>query len=157
LRAQLPRFVGDDRGRRDRGHPARQRLGLECRPLRRRPGSARRAVLQSADPGCVAEPGRSGPIHPRRVPVAGTVLDVRKQRIFLEGCPLWIGRAEPPYQATGEAPEGEPMTETEWIVAEEREIRRLAGTLSPRRQRLLAAATCRVLGEWINFPAAHAA
>ena len=49
------------------------------------------------------------------------------------------------------------MTEEEWFAISESEIRHLVGASSPRRQRLLAVATCRVLGEWINYPAAHAA
>jgi hypothetical protein len=49
------------------------------------------------------------------------------------------------------------MTEAEWLALDEREIRRLVGSLTPRRQRLLAVAACRVLDKWIDYPAAHAA
>ena len=49
------------------------------------------------------------------------------------------------------------MTEAEWFAASEGSIRQAVWALSPRRQRLLAVAACRVLGEWINYDAAHAA
>ena len=49
------------------------------------------------------------------------------------------------------------MTEAEWLGASEGEIRQRVGALSPRRQRLLAVAACRVLGAWIDYPPAHAA
>ena len=49
------------------------------------------------------------------------------------------------------------MTEAEWFAADEREVHRFVAALSPRRQRLLAVAACRVLGKRIDFPAAHVA
>src|SRR5262245_46434456 len=49
------------------------------------------------------------------------------------------------------------MTESGWLAASSREVLRAVGGLSPRRQRLLAAAACRVLGGWIDYPAAHEA
>jgi hypothetical protein len=44
------------------------------------------------------------------------------------------------------------MTEEEWFAADYGEIYRVIALLTPRRQRLLAAAVCRVLLPWINFP-----
>jgi hypothetical protein len=54
-------------------------------------------------------------------------------------------------------PRGMTMTEKEWFAARERELQRTIGKWSERRQRLLAVAICRAYGEWINYPAAHAA
>ncbi|HEV3438918.1 MAG TPA: hypothetical protein VG122_16245, partial [Gemmata sp.] len=44
------------------------------------------------------------------------------------------------------------MTEEEWFAADYGEIYRITTLLTPRRQRLLAAAVCRVLLPWINYP-----
>jgi hypothetical protein len=49
------------------------------------------------------------------------------------------------------------MTRDEWLSADERQIDTVAGSLSPRRRRLLAAAACRTLQEWIDAPAVEAA
>jgi hypothetical protein len=51
--------------------------------------------------------------------------------------------------------EGMTMTEEEWFEIDEREIRWIVAELSPRRQRLLAVAACRVFGKLVDFPAAH--
>jgi hypothetical protein len=49
------------------------------------------------------------------------------------------------------------MTEQEWFAASNREIYRAIALLTPRRQRLLAAAVCRVLLPWINYPSVQKA
>jgi hypothetical protein len=49
------------------------------------------------------------------------------------------------------------MTEAEWVRADDRAINEAVFRLDLRRQRLLAAAACRALGKWIDFPDAHAA
>jgi hypothetical protein len=49
------------------------------------------------------------------------------------------------------------MTEEEWFVVHERELRLAIGKWSARRQRLLAVAACRAFGKSIDYPAAHAA
>jgi hypothetical protein len=45
------------------------------------------------------------------------------------------------------------MTEQEWFAKSNREIYNAIASLTPRRQRLLAAAVCHVLLPWINYPA----
>ena len=49
------------------------------------------------------------------------------------------------------------MTESDWITGPEQKIRRAISALSPRRQRLLAVAACRVMGARIEYPAVRAA
>jgi hypothetical protein len=49
------------------------------------------------------------------------------------------------------------MTEEEWFAAGPYEIREASTRLGPGRQRLFAVAVCRVLLQWINYPAVHAA
>jgi hypothetical protein len=49
------------------------------------------------------------------------------------------------------------MTEEEWLANTERDITKVIRMLSLRRQRLLAAAACRALLPWINYPAVNSA
>ena len=67
LLQRLPRVLGDLSGRADGGGPDGQRLGLECRPLCRCAGGARRAVFQSAPSLQRTRPGRSCTFDPRRI------------------------------------------------------------------------------------------
>jgi hypothetical protein len=49
------------------------------------------------------------------------------------------------------------MTEEEWVRATHQEVMLLHARLSPRRQRLLVLAICRLLHQWVDYPVAHAA
>ena len=49
------------------------------------------------------------------------------------------------------------MTEAEWFAANDGSLRSVLMGLDPRRQRLLAAACCRHLGELVSDPALSAA
>ncbi len=49
------------------------------------------------------------------------------------------------------------MTESDWITGPNQQVQRAIFALGPRRQRLLAVAACRVLGERIDYPAVRAA
>ena len=82
LPPRLPRVLGHVPGRPDRRGPARQRLGLERRPLRRCAGGARRAVLQPADPRPKPVAGRPGAVDPGRVRTAGLAVDGRARVSF---------------------------------------------------------------------------
>ena len=62
LLPRLPGVLGHVPGRADRRDPSRQRLGLECGPLRRCVGSARGPLLQSSPGARSPLPDRSGPV-----------------------------------------------------------------------------------------------
>jgi hypothetical protein len=50
------------------------------------------------------------------------------------------------------AVEGRPMTEEEWVQATDVVLRNVMCALDPRRQRLLAVAVCRAMGDCVDYP-----